>query len=107
VTCQIFWAATASTFIPSELSMMTDLDESRKGENFGIVHAVRGIGGIPTGVVGGFLMEFIHFLTPFIITTIGVAVEIWYIINYANNLNKVEENKIERGKISQEVLEIT
>ena len=73
--CQIFWGATASTFIPSELSMMTDLGESRKGENFGIVHAFRGIGGIPTGILGGFLIEYVHFLAPFIITTVGVALE--------------------------------
>ncbi|MBY8991951.1 MAG: MFS transporter [Candidatus Lokiarchaeota archaeon] len=88
VLCQIFWGATASTFIPSELSMMTDLGESRKGENFGIVHAVRGIGGIPTGVLGGFLIEYIHFLAPFIITTIGVTIEIWYIIKFGENLKK-------------------
>ena len=83
---------TASTFIPSESSILTDLGDSRKGENFGWVHAVRGIGGIPTGVIGGFLMEYVHFLAPFIITTIGVAVEIWYIIKYGKNYQKIEEN---------------
>lgn len=89
-TTRIFLAATASTFIPSELSMMTDLGESRKGENFGLVHAVRGIGGIPTGVIGGFLMEFVHFLTPFVISTLGVIIEIWYVIKYGDNLKKRE-----------------
>ena len=89
---QILWGATASTFIPSESSILTDLGDSRKGENFGWVHAVRGIGGIPTGVIGGFLMEYVHFLAPFIITTIGVAVEIWYIIKYGKNYQKSEEN---------------
>ena len=82
IISQIFWAATASTFIPSESLILTDLGESRKGENFGCVHAVRGIGGIPTGILGGFLIEYVHFLAPFIITTIGVAIEIWYLSKY-------------------------
>ncbi|MHA1987398.1 MAG: MFS transporter [Promethearchaeota archaeon] len=82
IMSQIFWAATASTFIPSESLILTDLGESRKGENFGCVHAVRGIGGIPTGILGGFLIEYVHFLAPFIITTIGVAIEIWYLSKY-------------------------
>jgi MFS family permease len=87
---KIFWGATASTFIPSEGSIVTDLGDSRKGENYGYVYAVRGLGGIPTGVIGGFLMEYVHFLTPFIITTIGVVIEIWYINKYGKNLNKKE-----------------
>ncbi|MFW9940344.1 MAG: MFS transporter [Candidatus Thorarchaeota archaeon] len=94
VLCQIFWGATASTFIPSELSMMTDLGESRKGENFGTVHAVRGLGGIPTGFLGGLLIEYVHFLTPFIITTIGVMIEIWYIIKFGDNLTDIEEKPV-------------
>jgi MFS family permease len=84
---KLFWGATASTFIPSEFSILTDLGESRKAENFGYVHAVRGLGGIPNGVIGGFLMEYVHFLAPIIITTVGVAVEIWYIIKYGKKLN--------------------
>ena len=94
VLCQIFWGATASTFIPSELSMMTDLGESRKGENFGTVHAVRGLGGIPTGLLGGLLIEYVHFLAPFIITTIGVIIEIWYVIKYGENLKNIEEKSV-------------
>lgn len=94
ILCQIFWGATASTFIPSELSMMTDLGESRKGENFGTVHAVRGLGGIPTGFLGGFLIQYVHFLAPFIITTIGVIIEIWYIKKFGENLKDIEAKPI-------------
>lgn len=94
VLSQIFWSATASTFIPSEVSLLTDLGESRKGENFGIVHAFRGIGGIPTGIMGGFLMEYIHFLAPFILSTIGVMIEIVYIIKYGDNLKDIEEKPL-------------
>ena len=94
VLCQIFWGATASTFIPSELSMMTDLGKSRKGENFGTVHAVRGLGGIPTGLLGGLLIEYVHFLAPFIITTLGVILELWYIIRYGENLKDIEDKPI-------------
>jgi MFS family permease len=82
IISQILWAATASTFIPSESLILTDLGETRKGQNFGCVHAVRGIGGIPTGIISGFLMEYVHFLAPIIITTIGVAIEIWYLSKY-------------------------
>jgi MFS family permease len=82
ILAQVLWGATASTFIPSESSILTDLGESRKGESFGFAHSVRGIGGIPTGIIGGFLIEYVHFLAPLIITTIGVAVEIWYLSKY-------------------------
>ncbi len=88
---QLLWGATASTFIPSEASILTSLGDSRKGENFGWVHAVRGFGGIPTGVIGGFLMEYVHFLSPFIITTIGIAVEVWFIVKYGKFFQKSEE----------------
>ena len=47
--------------------------------------------GIPTGVIGGFLMEYVHFLSPFIITTIGIAVEVWFIVKYGKFFQKSEE----------------
>ncbi|MHA2007385.1 MAG: MFS transporter [Promethearchaeota archaeon] len=112
IITQIFWGATASTFIPSELSLLTDLGETRKGENFGCVHAVRGIGGIPTGVIGGFLMEYVHFLAPIIITLIGVTVEIWYVIKYGDNLKKIGETaslaatKLAQTEISKKIVEV-
>jgi len=90
ITTQVLWAATASTFIPSEHMILTDLDESRKAESHGIVSFVRGFGAIPNGILGGFLIGNVHFIAPFIFSTIGVVFEIWFIIK---NGHKFEINK--------------
>ena len=39
-------------------------------------------------------MEYVHFLAPFIITTIGIAIELWYIIKFGDNLKDFKESPI-------------
>jgi len=78
----ILFGINVSTFIPSEQILLTDLDEARKAESYGIVGFVRGIGYIPCGYIGGFLIENVHYIIPFIITFIGIFFEIWYLLRY-------------------------
>jgi MFS family permease len=49
---------------------------------------------IPTGFLGGLLIEYVHFLTPFIITTIGIIIELWYIIKFGENLKNIEKKLV-------------
>jgi len=93
IISQILWAATASTFIPSEGMILTDLDESRKAESHGIVSFVRGFGGIPTGIIGGFLIHNIHFIAPFILSTVGLIFEIWYIARHGHEFEIAADHK--------------
>ncbi|MHA2122702.1 MAG: MFS transporter, partial [Promethearchaeota archaeon] len=74
----------ASMFIPSEGMTVTDLDETgkRKAEALGIVSLIRGIGFIPTGIIAGFLMEYVNYVTPFLITILGIFVLIWILFKY-------------------------
>jgi len=78
----VIFGFNVSTFIPSEQILLTDLDEARKAESYGIVGFVRGVGYIPTGYIGGFLIENVNYILPFILTSIGILFEIWYLIKY-------------------------
>jgi len=78
----ILFAFSIVLFIPSEQIMLTDLGERRKAESYGIVTFVRGLGYIPTGVIGGILIESISYISPFIITSIGILIEIWFILKF-------------------------
>jgi len=78
-------AMSVCTFIPSEQMALTDLDETRKAESYGIVGMVRGLGFIPTGYIGGFLMQNVHYIAPLFISFIGIFVEIWYLSKYFHN----------------------
>lgn len=103
ILTQILFGIVASTFIPSESMMMTDLDESRKGESYGMVSFVRGFGALPTGAIGGYLMGSVHFITPFIITIIGIGFLIAFLVkfgykfedekNLGQNIEKEKKNK--------------
>jgi len=79
---QIFFGISVTTFIPSEQMTLTNLDDSRKAESYGIVAFVRGIGMMPTGAIGGFLAENIHYIAPFAIGLVGLVFEIWFLIKY-------------------------
>ncbi len=81
----------ATTFIPSESMILTNLDESRKGESFGMVSCIRGIGAIPTGILGGFLMGSVHFVAPFIFSLIGLLFLIGFLIKYGHRFEEVEK----------------
>ena len=81
---QILVGISVSTFIASEQMILTNLneDESRKAESYGIIAFIRGIALLPTGILGGFLVEFIHYIIPFIITVIGILFLIWFLFKY-------------------------
>jgi MFS family permease len=70
------------TFIPSEQIILTDLGKSKKAESYGIVTFFRGLGYIPTGVIGALLIEKISYLAPFIVTSIGILFEIWFLLKF-------------------------
>jgi MFS family permease len=76
-----------SMFIPSEGMTVTDLDETgkRKAESLGIVSLIRGVGFIPTGIIAGFLIEYVHYITPFVITIVGILILIWILFKYFND----------------------
>ncbi|MCK4286925.1 MAG: MFS transporter, partial [Candidatus Lokiarchaeota archaeon] len=79
---EIFFGIAVTTFIPSEQMTLTNLDDSRKAESYGIVAFIRGIGMMPTGAIGGFLAENIHYIAPFAIGLVGLVFEIWFLIKY-------------------------
>ncbi|MFX1375933.1 MAG: MFS transporter [Promethearchaeota archaeon] len=76
------FAMSVCTFIPSEQIALTDLDETRKAESYGAVGLIRGLGFIPTGYIGGFLVENVHYIAPLFISFIGIFFEIWYLFKY-------------------------
>ena len=73
---------TASMFIPSAQMILTDLDETRKAESYGISDFLIGLGFIPTGIIGGYLTEEINYILPFILSFIGIVFLIWYLRKY-------------------------
>ena len=79
---EVFFGIAVTTFIPSEQMTLTNLDDSRKAESYGIVAFVRGIGMMPTGAIGGFLAESIHYIAPFAVGLVGLVFEIWFLIKY-------------------------
>lgn len=82
IISHIPFAMSVCTFIPSEQMALTDLDETRKAESYGIVGMIRGIGFIPTGYIGGFLVVNVHYVAPLIISFFGIFLEIWYLFKY-------------------------
>lgn len=82
IISHIPFAMSVCTFIPSEQLSLTDLDDTRKAESYGIVGFIRGIGFIPTGYIGGFLMESVHYIAPLIISFTLIFLEIWYLFKY-------------------------
>lgn len=82
IISHIPFSISVCTFIPSEQMSLTGLDETRKGESYGIVGMMRGIGFLPTGFLGGFLIENVHYVAPLFISFIGIFVEIWYLSKY-------------------------
>ncbi|UYP46957.1 hypothetical protein NEF87_003242 [Candidatus Lokiarchaeum ossiferum] len=91
VLTQILFGVVASTFIPSENMILTDLDESRKGESYGMVSFVRGFGALPTGAIGGFLMGSVHFITPFIVSIVGIVLIVMYLVKFGHRFEDEEK----------------
>ena len=82
IVAHICFAFSIVTFIPSEQIILTDLDKVKKAEAYGIVAFIRGVAFIPTGIIGALLIEYVHYLAPFIITSIGIIVEIWFLFKF-------------------------
>ena len=78
----ILFGLNISTFIPSARMILTDLDEIRKAESYGISDFLIGLGFIPTGFIGGYLTEEINYIIPFVLSFIGIIFLIWYLRKY-------------------------
>ena len=79
---QVSFAFSIVMFIPAEQVILTDLGKERKAEYYGIINFVRGIGFIPTGYIGGLMVENIGYLSPFIFSFVGVLLEIIFLIRF-------------------------
>ncbi len=79
---EIFFGIAVTTFIPSEQMTLTNLDDNRKAESYGIVAFIRGIGMMPTGAIGGSLAESVHYIAPFVVGLVGLVFEIWFLMKY-------------------------
>jgi MFS family permease len=82
IISHIPFAMSVCTFIPSEQMALTDLDEKRKAESYGMVGMIRGFGILPTGYIGGYLIENVHYITPLFLSFFGIFFEIWYLSKY-------------------------
>ncbi len=78
----VLFALNSATFIPSAQMILTDLDETRKAESYGIVDFLKGIGFLPTGIIGGYLIEEFSYVIPFILSFIGILFLIWFLYKY-------------------------
>jgi len=78
----ILFGLNISTFIPSAQMILTDLDETRKAESYGITGFIRGIGFMPTGIIGGILTERVNYIAPFILSFVGIIFLIWFLSKY-------------------------
>lgn len=72
----------AVTFIPSAQVILTDLDETRRAESYGMSDFLRGVGFMPTGIIGGILTERVGYIFPFILSFIGIIFLILYLIRF-------------------------
>jgi len=78
----VLFALSVCTFIPAEQIILTNLGENQKAESYGIVSFFRGIGLIPTGILAGLIVENIHYIAPFIFSTIGLIFELLFLIKF-------------------------
>jgi len=78
----VLFALSVVTFIPAEQIILTNLGQDQKAESYGIVSFFRGIGLIPTGILAGLIVENIHYIAPFIFSTIGLIIELIFLIKF-------------------------
>jgi MFS family permease len=78
----VLLALSVCTFIPAEQIILTNLGENQKSEAYGIISFFRGIGLIPTGIIAGLIVEYIHYIVPFIFSIIGLGIELLFLIKY-------------------------
>jgi len=82
IISNILLGLNTATFIPSARMILTDLNETRKAESYGISDFLIGIGFLPTGIIGGFLIENVSYVIPFVLSFIGIIFLIWYLRKY-------------------------
>lgn len=94
VIAVILYTPYYTIIIPVEQIYLTNLTENRKAESFGTVRLITEGGSIPTGVIGGFLVDFVHPIAPSIINFGGIIFLICFLIKYFDNWNQErgEEN---------------
>lgn len=78
----VLFALSVCTFIPAEQVILTNLGEDQKAESYGIISFFRGIGLIPTGIIGGLIVENVHYIAPFIFSTIGILFELLFLVKF-------------------------
>lgn len=98
---QILFGLAVTTFIPSESMILSDLDDSRKGISYGMVSFVRGLGAMPTGIIGGYLMGSVHFTAPLILTAIGIIILILYLLRYGNRFDALEDEESKNNQANE------
>lgn len=78
----VLFSLSVCTFIPAEQIILTNLGENQKGESYGIISFFRGIGLIPTGFIAGLIVENVHYIAPFIFSTIGLIIELLFLLKF-------------------------
>ena len=79
----VLMALSVVTFIPAEqVILLTKLGEDQKAESYGIISFFRGIGMIPTGFLGGLIVENLHYIAPFIFSILGVFIELLFLAKF-------------------------
>ena len=86
----VSFAFSVVTFIPSEQMILTNLDTQRKGESYGIITFARGLGYIPTGYLGGLIVENLGYITLFIFSFCGVIIEILFLLRFFHHHHSLE-----------------
>jgi DHA1 family multidrug resistance protein-like MFS transporter len=82
IIAEILFAVSVTTFIPAEQIILTDLGETNKAESYGVIAFARGIGFVPTGTIGGLLVENVNYISPFIFSSIGVVFETVFLLRF-------------------------
>ena len=90
---EVLFAGSVTTFIPAEQIILTDLGETNKGEFYGVIAFARGFGFVPTGTIGGSLVENINYITPFIFSSVGVVCETLFLLKFFHEKNSLEISK--------------
>ena len=84
----IFFAIYITIIIPVESMYFTNLTENGKAESFGTVKLITDGALIPTGVIGGFLADFVHPIAHEIVYFGGFMVLLWFPVRYFDNKKK-------------------
>ena len=82
MVAHLIFTSSIITYIPSEQIILTDLGKNKKSESYGLASFIKGVAFILTGIIGALLIENVHYLASFIITSIGIIVEIWFLFKF-------------------------